>query len=79
MNKKASAKEAYCPTPVEHIANILTHGIWILPSILATWELIKRSESNAQYLSAFVYGATLVFLFTVSTSFHCVFYHNKHK
>lgn len=79
MNKKALPKEAYCPTPVEHIANILTHGVWIFPSILATIELFQRSNTSAQLLSALVYGATLIFLFCVSTSFHCVFYCNKQQ
>lgn len=79
MNRKALPHEAYCPTPVEHIANILTHGVWILPSILGTMQLIDRASTGPQRLSALVYGATLVFLFSVSTSFHCVFYCNKHR
>ncbi|CAH1188370.1 unnamed protein product [Phyllotreta striolata] len=77
MNQPARPQEAYCPTPIEHVANILTHGIWIIPSITATIELIKRSKDNDQMLSALVYGATLIFLFTVSTLFHCVFYCNR--
>lgn len=79
MNKKALPKEAYCPTPIEHIANIITHGIWVIPSVWATFELINRSKNGDQLLSALVYGATLTFLFSVSTSFHYVFYYNNHK
>jgi monocyte-to-macrophage differentiation protein len=77
MNKKAPPQEAYNPTPIEHVANVITHGVWILPSILATLELLERSHNGAQTLSALVYGATLVFLFSISTSFHCSFFCNK--
>lgn len=77
MNKKAMPKEAYCPTTIEHLANIITHGVWIIPSFMGTLELVNRSKGNDQLLSALVYGATLVFLFCISTSFHCVFYCNN--
>ncbi|KAK4874623.1 hypothetical protein RN001_013983 [Aquatica leii] len=78
MNQRATSKEAYRPTEAEHIANVITHGVWIVPSVLATLELLARSHNGAQFLSALVYGATLIFLFSVSTGFHCVFYRNKH-
>nr|CAI5845848.1 unnamed protein product [Callosobruchus analis] len=78
-NRRALPQEAYCPTTVEHIANIVTHGIWIIPSVFATLDLVNRSKHADQYLSALIYGGTLIFLFCVSTSFHCVFYCNKHK
>lgn len=78
MNKQALPKEQYQPAYVEHLANIITHAIWIFPSILGAIELYQRSESNSQILSAFVYGFTLISLFSVSTSFHCLFYcHNQ--
>ncbi|RZB39055.1 monocyte to macrophage differentiation factor 2 [Asbolus verrucosus] len=77
MNKKALPKEAYNPTAIEHVANVITHGIWIIPSILATLELFDRSYNGAQTLSALIYGATLIFLFSISTSFHCIFFCNK--
>ncbi|CAH1180058.1 unnamed protein product [Phaedon cochleariae] len=79
MNKKALPQEAYCPTTIEHIANILTHGIWIIPSIVGTLELVNRSKDSDHLLSALIYGATLIFLFSISTSFHCVFYCNKYR
>ncbi|XP_031353187.1 monocyte to macrophage differentiation factor 2 isoform X3 [Photinus pyralis] len=78
MNQRASPKEAYRPTEVEHIANVITHGIWIAPSIWATLELLYRSHNGAQFFSGLVYGAALIFLFCVSTCFHCVFYRHKH-
>jgi len=74
MNKKALPQEAYNPTPVEHAANVITHGIWVIPSILATVKLLERSHNGAQSVSALVYGGTLIFLFSVSTSFHCCFF-----
>ncbi|XP_022916795.2 monocyte to macrophage differentiation factor 2 isoform X1 [Onthophagus taurus] len=73
-NEKPPPKQAYIPTEIEHIANVLTHAVGVLPSIAATLKLWERSHCNAQKLSAIVYGATLVFLFGISTSFHCVFY-----
>ncbi|KAK4875430.1 hypothetical protein RN001_011852 [Aquatica leii] len=78
MNQQATSKKAYRPTKAEHIANVITHGVWIVPSVLATLELLARSHNGAQFLFALVYGATLIFLVSVSTGFHCVFYRNKH-
>ncbi|KAL1497867.1 hypothetical protein ABEB36_008754 [Hypothenemus hampei] len=74
MNNRALPKEQYQPAYIEHIANIITHAIWIFPSILATIELYTRSENDAQILSALVYGLTLISLFSISTLFHCCFY-----
>lgn len=74
MNKKALPQEAYNPTPIEHFANVVTHGVWVVPSIWATLDLLDRSRNGAQTLSALVYGATLIFLFCISTSFHCSSY-----
>ncbi|XP_030745297.1 monocyte to macrophage differentiation factor [Sitophilus oryzae] len=79
MNKKALPKEQYQPAYVEHIANIITHAIWIFPSILGAAELYQRSQNNAQVASAFVYGLTLISLFFISTSFHSVFYCNSYR
>lgn len=79
MNPRAPPKEQYQPSYIEHIANIITHAVWIFPSVLGTVELYRRSRSNAQILSALVYGLTLICLFSVSTSFHCVFYCQNHR
>lgn len=78
MNQKARSREAYKPTQVEHILNVITHGVWIVPSIFAVYELWARSQNNAQLLSTVVYGAALISIFLVSTTFHCVFYCNSH-
>ncbi|CAG9767227.1 unnamed protein product [Ceutorhynchus assimilis] len=74
MNNRALSKEQYQPAYIEHIANIITHAIWIFPSFLGTLELYRRSHNNAQLISAIVYGLTLISLFCSSTAFHCVFY-----
>lgn len=53
--------------------------MFILPSILGTLKLLYRSHNFAQIISATLYGATLIFLFGISTSFHCIFYCNKER
>ncbi|XP_011300063.1 monocyte to macrophage differentiation factor isoform X2 [Fopius arisanus] len=74
MNPRASPNEAYAPTYIEHCANIMTHGIWIVPALLGSIELLRRSITCTQLISALVYGIALLLLFLVSTSFHCVHY-----
>lgn len=71
-NAPALSNQAYVPTTVEHIANIITHGILIIPSAWASRDLMDRSKTGAQYVSALVYGSSLVLLFFMSTSFHTV-------
>ncbi|KAK3907890.1 Monocyte to macrophage differentiation factor [Frankliniella fusca] len=71
-NSPALCNQAYVPTTAEHIANIITHGILIIPSALASCDLMERSRTGAQYMSALVYGSSLVLLFFMSTSFHTV-------
>lgn len=78
-NKRACGKEAYCPTKVEHIANVITHGVWVIPSIFGWKLLLQRAKTSSQVLAALVYGASLVALFSVSTCFHSVFYCNRNK
>jgi len=79
MNEKASHGKAYDPTAVEHIANVITHGVWILPSTYGTWVLVQRSQTWPQLGAALIYGLSLILIFTMSTVFHSVFYcgHNK--
>ncbi|XP_015595371.1 monocyte to macrophage differentiation factor 2 isoform X2 [Cephus cinctus] len=79
MNSRACTNEAYVPTPVEHVANVVTHGIWVVPSLIAALELINRSTTWTQLVSASVYGTALLLVFTVSTFFHSVHYCNHNK
>lgn len=67
MNPKC---HPYRPTIWEHYANILTHGLVIIPSILGAFFLGQYSKTHDQYKSTLVYGFGLILLFTVSTLFH---------
>ncbi|XP_037913994.1 monocyte to macrophage differentiation factor 2 isoform X1 [Hermetia illucens] len=78
-NKRATPGTAYIPTEVEHIANVATHGIWIIPAIFAGIHLISRAKTSTQILVAWVYGVALIFLFLISTIFHGVFYWKGHR
>ncbi|KAK1137109.1 hypothetical protein K0M31_001636 [Melipona bicolor] len=79
MNPPACSNEAYTPTSVEHIANVATHGIWVVPSVIGSWELVRRSMTWTQLVSAYVYGTSLILIFTVSTFFHSVHYCNNNR
>ncbi|XP_014262176.1 monocyte to macrophage differentiation factor [Cimex lectularius] len=74
MNERATSDKAYVPTTVEHIANVITHGVWVLPSAYGSYELLARSSSWSHFWAAVVYGISLFLCFTVSTIFHSVFY-----
>lgn len=63
----------------EHLANVTTHGLWVLPAICAALQLLWRSQSGTQFLVGLVYGVSLALLFIVSTVFHCVFYCNRNR
>lgn len=79
MNPRACMNEAYNPTTIEHIANVATHGIWVVPSVIGGIELIRRSTTWTQFVSACVYGISLILVFTVSTFFHSVHYCNHNR
>ncbi|XP_077295259.1 monocyte to macrophage differentiation factor [Arctopsyche grandis] len=74
MNRQAPLDQQYQPTEIEHIANVVTHGVCMMPSMIATYELIRRSANMSQYVAASVYGTALSMLFAISTTFHSVFY-----
>ncbi|XP_018350670.1 PREDICTED: monocyte to macrophage differentiation factor 2 isoform X2 [Trachymyrmex septentrionalis] len=79
MNPRACINEAYTPTSIEHMANVATHGIWVVPSVIGGIELIRRSSTWAQFVSACVYGTSLILIFAVSTFFHSVHYCNHNR
>lgn len=57
----------------EEIANVISHGIGLLLSIIATILLINKSisfESPAYLLTIIVYGFSLIFLYSASTLYH---------
>ncbi|KAK6187120.1 hypothetical protein SNE40_005213 [Patella caerulea] len=77
MNKRAGPGQAYVPTDVEHVANVVTHGVWILPSLICGIWMLYLASTSAQYIAALIYGAALWSLFTVSTTFHTISYTGK--
>jgi channel protein (hemolysin III family) len=79
MNPRACTNEAYTPTSIEHVANVATHGIWVVPSVIGGVELVRRSATWTQFVSACVYGTSLILVFAVSTFFHSVHYCNHNR
>jgi len=71
-NQRAPKHEQYNPTNIEHVANIITHGVLVVPTFWLSFNLIRSAETQQQYFSAIVYGLVLTGLFTVSTIFHTV-------
>jgi len=71
-NDRAKNNNAYVPTMKEHVANIVTHGILVLPSIWLSYLMISNATGPTQFYCCVVYGAVLTGLFTVSTIFHTV-------
>lgn len=79
MNAPAKRNEAYVPTEIEHVANIVTHGLLVFPSILGLFFLVYQSSNSPEYISAIIYGLGLIGLFSVSTVFHSVFYSGRFR
>ncbi|XP_041363559.1 monocyte to macrophage differentiation factor 2-like [Gigantopelta aegis] len=77
MNCRAGPGKAYEPTDVEHLANMISHGIWIIPSLFGLLFMVFLSASDVQLTNAVIYGFALLALFTVSTTFHTISYHSK--
>jgi monocyte-to-macrophage differentiation protein len=78
MNERAIDR-AYVPTTHEHVANCLTHGCLIIPSLIAGQRLIYHAKTPAQYWSSIIYGNALIFLFSFSTVFHCSCFHPTYR
>merc|ERR1712051_318700 len=71
-NDPPAKGEQYKPTAIEHKANILTHGLWVVPIIWYSYCLVKSATTPEQYGAATVYSCVLVGPFSVSTFFHIV-------
>jgi len=74
-NPPALPGQPYQPTRVEHIANILTHGLYLFPVIYRCWvDLISvKTTSPDKAWACLVYGLVTIGLFGVSTLFHVIF------
>lgn len=79
MNRRPAGNEAYVPTEIEHLANVTTHALSILPSFFAFKVLVQRAHTPAHFTAALVYGVALVLLFVVSSLFHSIHFLGKLK
>uniref|UniRef100_A0A3Q3AYR5 Monocyte to macrophage differentiation-associated 2a n=1 Tax=Kryptolebias marmoratus TaxID=37003 RepID=A0A3Q3AYR5_KRYMA len=70
MNCRVPADRRYQPTEYEHAANCATHGLWILPSLVAGSVLYFLSVDKWHRVAAGLYGSGLTGLFVTSTLFH---------
>ncbi|XP_075262808.1 monocyte to macrophage differentiation factor-like [Convolutriloba macropyga] len=70
MNQRPKDGRNYRPTIIEDVANVLTHGIFILPCIWMGCMLYSLSNSQSQSFTAVLYGGALVQLLTCSTVHH---------
>lgn len=73
-NEPPSQGEAYNPTDVEHLANIITHGAWVAPSLAALVFMVYLASSDLHLTVVIIYGLALIALFSVSTIFHFISY-----
>lgn len=79
MNPRAKGHEQYKPTIVEHYANVITHGLVIVPSVIGAVYMSWHSRTSDQFRSAILYGLALIMLFTVSTLFHVFSLCHSHR
>ncbi len=69
-NEPAPKNQPYKPTPIEHSANIITHGFWVIPVTWHSYCLVISATSPMQKWAAYIYASVLIGLFSVSTLFH---------
>ncbi|OQR74981.1 monocyte to macrophage differentiation protein-like, partial [Tropilaelaps mercedesae] len=77
MNTPPRPDEPYIPTEIEHVANVVTHLLAVVPSYRGMCHLLRESESHGQQFCAVLYGSALIALFLVSTIFHSIFFSGK--
>jgi len=71
-NEPAPPHTAYEPTLIEHWANIVTHGFYIIPVIFYCHDLYRQTRTSKEIWSSVVYSAVSIGLFSVSTIFHII-------
>ncbi|CAH1795444.1 unnamed protein product [Owenia fusiformis] len=77
MNCRALPGNPYNPTNHEHLANVATHGLLIVPSIFGLGWMLTLADESSEFWIAVIYGAALVALFTVSTTYHTISFSGK--
>lgn len=70
MGARACPGKAYNPTPIEHVANTLSHAVGIFVSLFYMSAMLSASHRSLQYSIAFVYGTCTTMLFLMSTVYH---------
>lgn len=70
MSNRAGKGECYQPTQLEQVCNSITHGISIIPAIVAVYMMLQNSSTQVHQLCALWYGISLIMLFTISTTYH---------
>lgn len=57
-------------SPAERWANIVTHGLGVLASLVATLYLLLAADSPRGVVAAAIFGLTLILLYLASTLYH---------
>ncbi|GMS98812.1 hypothetical protein PENTCL1PPCAC_20987, partial [Pristionchus entomophagus] len=70
MNTRACPGTAYNPTPIEHVANTLSHAVGIVVSLFYMSAMLSASHRSLQFYIALVYGVCTTLLFLMSTVYH---------
>ena len=72
MAKAQKSKTLDLYSPEEEVANTITHGIGAILGIVGTVLLLSRAEGTTKMWSLFIFGLSLVNLYTASTFYHAV-------
>lgn len=72
-------KETSKQTLGEEIANAISHGIMAIFGIVALILLIIKSNTAREYVGAFVFGFSIILLYSMSTLYHAMRYGGKAK
>jgi len=62
---------------LEQLANCVSHGMFIPTSLYLLYKFCVLSKREEDLFNAWVYGVSLIILFSVSTLYHCSCFTNK--
>lgn len=65
-------KETNVQTLGEEIANAISHGIMAIFGVVALILLLIRSNQPLEYVSAIIFGLSIIILYTMSTLYHAL-------